>query len=317
MNPDPCVSILIPCYNAADWIADCIESALAQSYKSTEVIVLDDGSSDGSWEIIQKYAGRVDGRRQPNAGGNVTRNRLMEMATGEWLQYLDADDWLGPRKIARQIEVLRKLDKPVDVLYGEVKMADMLDDRVGEITTAPISSKDPWELLATWQLPQTGAPLWKKQAIVSVGGWKNDQPCCQEHELYLRLLKAGKVFAYAGPTEAFYRQWSEGTVCKRNVPLVHEKRMEIVMNAREFLLQSGQMTTARCSAICQAAFETARSAFNYDKVLARSLYGFIRDEMKGFQPTGPAAPKSFLILSRVFGFIGAERVAEIKRRLLK
>ena len=76
---------------------------------------------------------------------------------------------------------------------------------------------DPWVLLARWYLPQTGSPLWRRQAIADVGGWKIDQPCCQEHELYLRLLMAGKQFEYCEAAGSVYRQWSESTVCKRDL----------------------------------------------------------------------------------------------------
>ena len=73
-----------------------------------------------------------------------------------------------------------------------------------------------WVLLASWYLPQTGSPLWRRQAVADVGGWKPDQPCCQEHELYLRLLMAGKRLVYCASNGAVYRQWGESTACKRD-----------------------------------------------------------------------------------------------------
>ena len=70
--------------------------------------------------------------------------------------------------------------------------------------------RDPWILLARWWLPQTGGPLWRRQALIDVGGWKPDQPCCQEHELYLRLLQARAEFCYFEECHAVYRHWSRG-----------------------------------------------------------------------------------------------------------
>src|SRR5436190_6918172 len=75
---------------------------------------------------------------------------------------------------------------------------------------------DPWALLARWDLGQTGALLWRKKAIEKAGGWKPDQPCCQEHELYLRLLKAGTRFSYCPHVGTVYRQWKNGSVCTKN-----------------------------------------------------------------------------------------------------
>ena len=90
------VSILIPCYNAERWIAQAIESALAQTWSEKEVIVVDDGSTDHSLEVIRQFDGRISWETGLNRGGNAARNRLLELARGEWLQYLDADDYLRP-----------------------------------------------------------------------------------------------------------------------------------------------------------------------------------------------------------------------------
>src|SRR5215472_15094253 len=99
----PFVSILIPCYNAERWIARAIESALAQTWSSKEVIVVDDGSTDDSLNVIRAFDGRVRWETGPNQGGNTARNRLLELAGGEWVQYLDADDYLRSTKLERQI----------------------------------------------------------------------------------------------------------------------------------------------------------------------------------------------------------------------
>src|SRR5262245_42280315 len=95
------VSILIPCYNAERWIAQAIESALAQTGVEKEVIVVDDGSTDRSLDVIRQFDGHIRWETGPNRGGGASRNRLLELARGNWLQYLDADDYLLPDKIAR------------------------------------------------------------------------------------------------------------------------------------------------------------------------------------------------------------------------
>src|SRR3954466_15611284 len=100
------VSILIPCHNAERWIAQAIDSALAQTWPDKEVIVVDDGSTDASAEIIREYGDRIRGESGPNRGGNAARPRLLALSRGEWLQYLDADDYLLPDKIANQMRFL-------------------------------------------------------------------------------------------------------------------------------------------------------------------------------------------------------------------
>lgn len=238
------VSILIPCYNAERWIGQAIESALAQTWRQKEVIVVDDGSTDGSLEVIRCFSGRVRWESGPNRGGNAARNRLLELARGEWLQYLDADDYLLPNKVAGQVEFLA--DHPeTDVVFGPVTLEHCFGEQSRrEIHPIP-QGHDIWELLALWYLPQTGSPLWRRDALLNVGGWKIGQPCCQEHELYLRLLMAGKCFTYCPRGGAIYRQWSDETVCRKNVPEVHRRRLEIERSMEEYLAQSGQLTPER------------------------------------------------------------------------
>ena len=93
----PLVSILIPAYNAAPWIRQAIESALAQSWPRTEIIVVDDGSTDGTREQAAGFVRHgVQVLQQDNKGAAAARNRAMAAAEGDFLQFLDADDLLGP-----------------------------------------------------------------------------------------------------------------------------------------------------------------------------------------------------------------------------
>ena len=105
--PTPLVSILIPCYNGAPWLAATLESALAQTWRNTEVILVDDGSTDDSRAIAQGFAPRgVQLIAQPNAGASAARNRALRAARGDYFQFLDADDLLSPGKLAAQLDLL-------------------------------------------------------------------------------------------------------------------------------------------------------------------------------------------------------------------
>jgi glycosyltransferase involved in cell wall biosynthesis len=235
------VSILIPCFNAERWVAPAIESALAQTWPDKEVIVVDDGSTDCSLDVIRQFDGRIRWESGPNRGGNAARNRLLELARGEWVQYLDADDYLLTDKIERQIEFLVS-HSDADVIFSPVIMEHW--SNIGgqrKIEQIPMPH-DLWVLLASWKLPQTGAPLWRKQAILEVGGWRNGQPCCQEHELYLRLLIYEKRFAYCATSGAVYRQWSNETVCNRDIPEVHRRRLEIEERLEDHLRGKSELT---------------------------------------------------------------------------
>ena len=99
MNREPLVSVIVPIYNAAEYLERCINSVLGQEYKNFELILVNDGSQDASGEICRAYAAqdeRVKVLEKENSGVSDSRNRAMDMAEGEYLQFLDADDWLTP-----------------------------------------------------------------------------------------------------------------------------------------------------------------------------------------------------------------------------
>ena len=105
----PLVSILIPAYNAEAWIGDTIRSAMAQAWPRTEIIVVDDGSTDGTLALARKFEAhgvRVVG--QKNQGASAARNKAFSLCSGDYIQWLDADDLLAPDKIARQMEMVRQ-----------------------------------------------------------------------------------------------------------------------------------------------------------------------------------------------------------------
>ena len=308
------VSILIPCYNAERWVAQAIESALAQTWPDKEVIVVDDGSTDGSLDVIRKFDGQIQWETGPNRGGNVARNRLLELAQGEWLQYLDADDYLLHEKIANQIEFLQSQPE-VDVVFSPVTLEYSTENGMRyELSYIP-EPHDPWVLLARWYLRQTGASLWRKQALIDVGGWKPDQPCCQEHELFLRLLIASKRFAYCPDEGAIYRQLGDGTVSTSDLSKVHEQRLDIEKKAEDVLGERGELSSDRLRAINDARFEVARMVRGYNTRRAEEVIATIKRSDPDFVPRGHAARLHYRVAYRMLGFSAAERIAELKRKL--
>jgi glycosyltransferase involved in cell wall biosynthesis len=302
------ISILIPCYNAERWIAHAIDSALAQTWNEKEVIVVDDGSTDSSLDVIRRFRDRIRWETGPNRGGGAARNRLLELAHGQWVQYLDADDYLVPNKIAAQVRFV--IEHPdLDVVFGPVTVEHWSGHTTRRELLAIPEPYDLWVLLASWRLPQTGASLWRKQAIVDVGGWKPDQPCCQEHELYLRLLIQAKRFAYHPTNGAVYRQWSTETLCKRDISEVHRRRLEIEQRLEDYLRQSNQLSRERLQAINQARFQIARMAWKYDSDFAAELMDQVQRLDPKFSPTGPAAPTRYRLIFHSLGFRAAERIA--------
>lgn len=306
------VSILIPAHNAERWIAQAIESALAQETEVEEVVVVDDGSTDGTLEGIKRFGDRIRWETGPNMGAPHARNRLLAQARAEWVQYLDADDYLMPGKVAGQLAALAHHPE-ADVLYGP-ETTEWWGETAERTTTLPIPEPhDPWRLLALWQLPQTGAPLWRRAALEDVGGWREDQPCCQEHELYLRLLMAGKRFVYHPAGGAVYRRFSGGTLSTSNMARVRAERAKILIRLESHLRASHALSDERQWAVDQARFDMARSAWVEDAGEARQLHAMIRS--RRFCPNGASAPRHYQLAYRLLGFELTERLAAIRRAI--
>jgi glycosyltransferase involved in cell wall biosynthesis len=312
----PLVSILIPCYNAERWIAQAIESSLAQTWPEKEVIVVDDGSTDSSIDVIHQYDGRIRCEAGPNRGGNVTRNRLMELARGEWLQYLDADDYLLPEKVKTQVEFARE-HPGVEVIYSPVAWKRIERGAV-VCSESPIPEpRDPWILLALWRLPQTGGALWKKTALESVGGWRVGQPCCQEHELYCRLLENNARFEYCPGAFAVYRDTeSSGRVTCNSQGEFERQRLHILDRIETYLGGCSNLTPARCQAVNDARHELARKLWETNRQFAMNTYKRILTSDRSFLPSvTSASPPVYLISFRAFGFRATQIVASLTRGL--
>src|ERR1700736_1205130 len=101
------VSILIPAFNEARWIGDAIASAVDQTWPHTEIIVVDDGSTDGTAAIAKRFASaNVKIATQPHQGASAARNLAFSLCQGDYIQWLDGDDLLAPDKIERQLAAL-------------------------------------------------------------------------------------------------------------------------------------------------------------------------------------------------------------------
>src|SRR6476659_9295162 len=112
----PLVSILIPAFNAEKWIADAISSAITQTWPN-EVIVVDDGSRDGTLSVARACASKnVKVVSQANQGAAAARNQAYAICQGDYIQWLDADDLLGPDKIAKQMGALERGTGPRTLL---------------------------------------------------------------------------------------------------------------------------------------------------------------------------------------------------------
>ncbi len=304
------VSILIPCHNAEPWIDRCVESALAQTHPETEVLVMDDGSTDSSRELFRRFGGRIRVLEQERSGANQARNRLLSEAEGRWVQFLDADDELLPDKIALQLK--EGGNTRADVLAGGV-ISEIW--KCGKPQSREVCSVDAGsdliELWMAWRFPQTGGLLWRKEALIGIGGWKEDLPCCQDYEVVMRAIQQGLVLVPTSNAGAIYRLWSEETLSRKNVFQTLKMRTALSFSMHDWLAARGRFTDRHRDALGRSLFEMSRTLARYDLDVAAEYYHAHQDKIKLL---GPAAPCHYRLALKLLGFRRAEQLATLYRR---
>jgi len=117
---EPLISVVIPAHNSGPHLRPTLDSVLAQTYRPLEVIVVDDGSADGTPETVESYGPPVVLLRQQRRGHPAARNAGIRAASGEFLSFLDHDDLWTPEKLSRQMECFR-LDPDLDLVFGHIR----------------------------------------------------------------------------------------------------------------------------------------------------------------------------------------------------
>lgn len=303
----PVVTIGIPCFNSERWLAEAVQSAIRQTWRHCEVIVVDDGSTDGSREILERFGDQIQLVAGEHRGANHARNEVLRRARGEWMQYLDADDYLLPQKIEHQLlEAGGGFE--ADVLYSAV----IIDENHTRTQSRLNRALDLYAQWLSWQLPQTGGVLWRREALERIGGWNEAMPCCQEHELYLRALKAELRFQPTDIAHAVYRIWSDGTLCRRDPNLVVEIKTKLIDDLRAWMTAEELWLPVHTAIAGQACFEMGRTLARTDPALA-ARYHRERQKAGLWQLAGEAAPLRYKLVHRLLGFASAEKLARTLR----
>ncbi|HWW87827.1 MAG TPA: glycosyltransferase [Vicinamibacterales bacterium] len=199
------VSIVIPAFNAAGTIADALESVTSQSFPHWEAIVVDDGSTDETAVVARRLAARdprIKVTRQENGGESAARNTGISLARGEWLLFLDADDWIAPRHLERLTAELLSHPELDAVHCGSVRVA--LDGTEVADGYAPPSG-DLFPTLARRAAFPVHACLVRKSRVDEVGRFDTSLRKSADWDLWQRVARTGALFGAVREVLAYYR----------------------------------------------------------------------------------------------------------------
>ena len=183
----PLVSIVTPTYNQAAYLAETIESVLAQDYPNIEYIVLDDGSTDCTSEILNRYSGRIRWERQENMGQARTLNKGWAMCNGTIIGYLSSDDILYPSAIRKLVGALEGNSSLVCVFPD----SDLIDDHSRVVKKNLCRPFDLGELIVRQECYIGPGALFRRSAFDFVGGWEPGLKLAPDREFWIRLASCG------------------------------------------------------------------------------------------------------------------------------
>jgi len=308
------VSIIIPCYNAERFLAETLQSAFAQNYPNTEVIIVDDGSIDGTPDLIRAYADRVRAEFGPNRGASAARNRGTALARGEFIQYLDADDLLTPDAVTRRVAALQKTG--YDVAYsdweklfetepGVFAVVEKFTRRIEDVHPVPQIA-----LLGNFWAPPA-ALTYRRTIVAEIGGWKEWLPLLEDMRFLQDAGLAGGTFVHVEGIGARYRV-HRGVSLSRVNHLTFVSALYRNICDLETVLED-RMTADHRRALAKLYALPARSFFVYgETILFRECIRRIYNIEPGFRLTWP---KVASLASRLIGINAANILLPMLSRL--
>ncbi|NPC55779.1 glycosyltransferase [Caenimonas soli] len=183
------LTLVTPAYNQGNYLAETIDSVLAQDYAAIDYQVIDDGSTDSTPQVLERYAGRLQAERQANLGQVRTLNKGWARASGKYLGYLSSDDTLYPRAVSKLIAVL-EADPGIACVFPD---ADLIDEQSRVIKRGVCRPFDLAELVVRQECYIAPGAIFRRSAFEAVGGWKPELRLAPDREFWMRLATQGRI----------------------------------------------------------------------------------------------------------------------------
>jgi glycosyltransferase involved in cell wall biosynthesis len=188
------IAVVIPAYNCAGYIRDTLESVFSQTVRPSEVIVVDDGSTDDLATVLQSYAGQITSIRQAHAGAAAARNTGIRAATSELVAFLDGDDIWFPDALESQLACLQRTG--ADAVYGDCVFMGSYLNGMRFMELFPSDGPATLEAVLARRCNVMGSVLATRAALLQTGGFAPGVGRCDDFDMWVRMLVAGCTFGY-------------------------------------------------------------------------------------------------------------------------
>ena len=246
----PLISVIIPTHNRALWVVEAVESVLAQSFKDFELLVVDDGSTDETAALLAPYRDRLLYDFQDRAGVSAARNRGLELASGQWIAFLDSDDLWLPAKLAAQVDFFDRNPEAEICQTEEIWMRN--GRRVNPRPRHRKPSGQIFEPSLSLCLVSPSAVMLKKTLIDRIGRFDPQLPACEDYDLWLRISCRKPV--YLIDQALVIKRGGHADQLSRSVPALDRYRIQALVK----LLQSGELSKPQFKAAFGALEQKCR-----------------------------------------------------------
>jgi glycosyltransferase involved in cell wall biosynthesis len=229
IHDDPLVSVIVPCYNGATFLEEAIRSALAQSYPQVEIIVVDDGSTDNSSEIAQRFPVRYIA--QPNSGLSHARNVGIRESKGSYLVFLDADDRLKPEAIETGLRAL-ELRPDCALTVGDHVFISADGSHLADSCKVNPLRCHYEALLKSNFIEMISSVLFRRSTFDEVGGFNALLRVAEDYELYLRIARVRPICCHPRII-AEYRMHETNT--SRNSELMLTTTLQVLKSQAKYI----------------------------------------------------------------------------------
>lgn len=218
----PKVSILIPCYNSESFIRETISSCLSQTYNNIEIIIVDDGSTDLTLDVLEEYKTdkKIQVFCQTNSGACRARNVAFEHSSGDYIIYLDADDVINPIFVEKHVAILQTAHKDTISFCPWDRFRQSLEEAYFPHLEIYKNYDSAFQLLldmwTSGSMLQTSCYMTSRQLIMKSGGWNESILKNQDGEFFSRILMLAQNAVFVSEARVYYRTGDYITVSKGN-----------------------------------------------------------------------------------------------------
>lgn len=300
------VSILIPLYNAEKWISSTLDSIINQTYNNIEVVIVDDGSTDNSLNVVNEYQSeKIKIIQQSNKGGCAARNLAFKESTGEYIVFFDADDLMFEEKIENQMKLVEKYGD--EYIYSSQWIPftnNQLPSKHPEKSPIDKDFDEAYKWLTTsWEHKAGAVGIWvtPRQLIEKSGNWDETLKVNQDGDFFCRVILNSRGVKFTENAYMFYRRDVNTSISKKNIPKRADSMLKSYMNYEIILNYNNSYETKKA-----LAYNYIKFLYIYSNTYPKlANIAWQRINSLGVKENWIIGGKKFQLLCKAIGFKNA------------